>query len=137
MTLIKYASDIPIIEAEANWSRWIARCPACPSALQLVPGTLAFACWDCGARAEVRWPDADMIAGVERLLSMRPNVTTRNWLPGETLIDLMMENGKGGIFDDLPPELGTGSLFSVDGGRILRDQLPELEPRLILRELAS
>jgi hypothetical protein len=73
-----------------------------------------------------------MVAGVERLLSMRPNVATRNWEPGETLIDLMVENGKHGVFDpistaELPP--GT-SLLNVEEGRIVTDILPALPDRI-------
>jgi hypothetical protein len=79
-------------------------------------------------RAKVVWPDADMADGVERLLSMRPNVATRNWAPGETLIDLMMENAAHGIFDPLGriPHQPGSTLLQVEEGRIMHDQLPTL-----------
>lgn len=105
--------------AEANWGRWVVRCPRCPSALDGVPGDPAFRCWECGATAAVDWPPEATVAGVERLLLMRPDVTTRNWLPGETLIDLVVENAAHGIWDtDTPGEL------TVDDGRIRVDTLP-------------
>jgi len=81
--------------AEANWGRWIARCPRpwCTNALALEAGQLEFACLGlggCGATAEVVWPpDPQAIAA---LLAMRPVQGTQNWLPGETLEDLLAEN---------------------------------------------
>jgi hypothetical protein len=61
---------------------------------------------------------------------MRPNVTTRNWEPGETLIDLMVENGQHGVFDQLPAALPGNSLLYVEEGRIVNDALPMLPSRI-------
>jgi hypothetical protein len=121
------------VQAEANWSRWIVKCPVCPSALKLRPGTERFRCWDCDVEAEIIWPEEHMVAGIERLLAMRPNPINRNWLPGQTLIDLMWENGAHGVFDHLPPiDTPGGLLLSVSDGQIGADHLPRLPH---LREL--
>jgi len=120
-----------LVEAYANWGRWVARCgrKPCPRAVQLQRLTPHFECDFCGAVTEVLWPSLDMITGVERLLMMRPVPSTRNWLPGETLHDLMFENGAHGIFDNVP-ELEPGrTLFSVDDFGIRTDTLPALKPR--------
>jgi hypothetical protein len=71
-----------------------------------------------------------MTTGVERLLSMRPNVASRNWEPGETLIDLMVENGQHGVFNQLPAALPGNSLLHVEEGRIVTDALPMLPGRI-------
>lgn len=106
------------VYVEANWGRWTARCPRCPSALMVERFAPVFSCQECGARAEVLWPPEDMVWSIERLLLMRPDVTTQNWQPGETLTHLMWENGAHGIFTDVPGEL------IVDEGKIRMDSLP-------------
>lgn len=90
--------------AEANWGRWVARCPArgCYSAKQLNPGE-GFICDDCRHITDVVWPpDTDII---EHLLVLRPDVTTRNWLPGESVDILWMENLRHGVPLVMHPEL--------------------------------
>jgi len=111
--------------ARVNWSRWIVDCPICTSALALDPGTTLFECWDCGARAEVDWPDAELRAGIERLLMLRPDEQTRNWHPGESLHDLLAENLEHGALGlDGPAELVGGRLLQIDDERIVVDNLP-------------
>lgn len=89
---------------EANWSAWIARCPRphCTNAMTLDRGQVLFVCAgddSCGMTAPLIWPaDPDVI---EAILQMRPIARTRNWLPGETLEDLLAENAANGC---LPPE---------------------------------
>ena len=51
----------------------------------------------CGTVTEVIWPSEAMMAGVERILMMRPDPTKRNWWPGETLHDLIAENAEHGL----------------------------------------
>lgn len=82
------------VDAVANWGRWVAHCPICPSALAVQHGGLV-TCRECGTDYEVAFPA--FAVAVERLLLMRPDVTTRNWLPGETLHDLLAENVEHGI----------------------------------------
>jgi hypothetical protein len=88
---------------EANWGAWKARCirPDCTNAMQVDRGQAAVTCEGldgCGATADLAWPaDPDAI---EVLLLMRPVPRTRNWLPGESLDDLMVENAE---HDLIPP----------------------------------
>jgi hypothetical protein len=107
--------------ARANWGRWVVDCPRCPSALSLAPQSPVFQCADCGTRAEVEWPSQEMVYGIERLLLMRPDVTKQNWQPGETLIDLVAENGAHGILS-LPD--GYDAHLIVEPERIRVDTLP-------------
>lgn len=61
---------------------------------------------------------------------MRPNPVNRNWLPGETLHDLIWENGTHGIYDDLEQlslDVSPGDvLFGVTDTEIQTDRLPQL-----------
>lgn len=110
------------VQVRANWGRWIADCPRCPSAeAMLSRHQPLFVCADCGLRAEIEWPP--MTLDIERLLLMRPNVTNQNWEPGETLIDLMVENAEHGIFND------TDATLVVDAERIRVDTLPATHRR--------
>jgi len=113
-------SDVSYVEA--NWGRWVARCPRpwCTNALQVSLGAEVMTCaglGGCGAHVELVWP-ADPEA-ITLLLSMRPVERTRNWLPGETLADLMCENAAHGL---IPPEWE--QLADASGG-----SLPLLETR--------
>lgn len=109
--------------AEANWGRWIARCPSrhCQSALQLSRFQPVFRCWECGIAADVMWPS--FAEDVETLLMMRRDPTTRNWLPGEDLHDLLTENLERGV---LPlPELDGRSrpVLSIVDDHIVHNEL--------------
>lgn len=83
---------------------------------------------------EIIWPSEDMVYGVERILMMRPDPSTRSWFPGETLNDLMWENGEHGIFDNLEqlnlPVKPGDVVFGVEENRIRVDHLPVLKPRI-------
>lgn len=121
---------LPRIAAVANWGRWVLRCPACPNALAVEPGVELFTCPGCGTAAEIVWPPEEMVYGVERLLLMRPDESSRNWEPPETLVDLMMENGAHGIFDRVE------GLLTVDTVGIRRDSLPSTR-QPVLRAVAA
>jgi hypothetical protein len=124
--------------AEANWGRWISRCPApwCTNAVGLDRGQARFECIgldSCGAVADLVWP-ADPQA-IEAVLSLRPVPRTRNWLPGESVTELVAENVAHGV---LPPEwlaLERGQLEIVTTaddrvvGGILLEQLVAADPR--------
>jgi hypothetical protein len=120
-----------IAYAEANWGRWIARCPArgCYSARQLNPGE-GFICDDCGHIADVVWPPDTAL--IEHLLILRPDVTTRNWLPGETTDDLWLENIRHGVPLVAHPELGASAsrLVLDTSGGVVRMRLLD-EPLVI------
>lgn len=111
--------------AEANWGRWIVRCPArgCYSARQLNPGE-NFRCDDCGHGADVVWPPDTAL--IEHLLILRPDVTTRNWLPGETANDLWLENLRHEVPLVRSPELGASA------SRLVLDASPDGQVRMRL-----
>jgi hypothetical protein len=109
------------VQPYANWGRWVIDCPRCPNAEDTTPDSTGFLCTECGARADIEWPSGEMVYGIERLLLMRPDRTKQNWYPGETLADLMWENGQHGIFD-IPDELEPTLI--VDPERIRVDTLP-------------
>lgn len=127
-------TGVYVVEAHASWSAWAARCGRCPWGGRMQLFTPSFDCPFCGAVNEVIWPSEAMVVGVERLLMMRPDPSTRNWFPGETLVDLTYENGAHGIFDNLA-ERGISAtpgemLLAVDEDRIRVDQLPMIKPRI-------
>lgn len=100
------------VYVEANWGRWVARCPRqwCTNAMQVEPGDSAFICLGaggCGWTAALVWPPDP--PAIELLLMMRPVPRTRNWMPGESLEDLIAENARHGV---LAPALAglTGSV---------------------------
>lgn len=104
------------VQARHNWNDWKAECPACPSAMTIPVGTTTVTCWDCGAViGPIVWPNDP--AGIEAILSYRPDPNTRNWDPGQTLEELLLENAEAG---DVPPEWraldsGTVVIDIVDG----------------------
>ena len=127
---------IPRAAARVNWSRWLVDCPEVSThAMQMTYGEPLFTCGTCGAQAEVVWPPEEMAYGIERLLLMRPDEANRNWHPGETLVDLMMENGAHGIFDRIGLNPGESGLTVTDGS-IRRDVLPVTHQRT-LRAVAA
>lgn len=123
-------AGVPQVAARANWGRWVVPCPVCPNALTMPPGVPLFSCQSCGTDAEIVWPPEEMVHGIERLLLMRPDESTRNWHPGETLVDLMVENGAHGIFDHAAGQL------TVTDSAIRRDSLP-LTSLPVLRAVAA
>lgn len=123
--------------AEANWGRWIARCPAglCTNAVQVHRWQQRFECAGtgaCGWTAPMVWP-ADPEA-IEVLLAVRPDPKTRNWLPGETLQHLLFENAQ---HDVLPSHLLTesGSLLDTLGERMIGGRLVQALPDYRRREI--
>lgn len=117
--------------------RWVARCPRvpCMNAEQFgrchdgnmggLEGEV-FRCRDeyggCGLTCPADWPPN--VADVERLVLPRPVPATRNWLPGESLFDLMAENLEHGL---IPPEALKGGetrqMLSIADDKIEADSL--------------
>lgn len=122
-----------VAEAHASWGMWAARCGYCPGAERLQRFQPYIECLDCGTVTEVIWPTEEMVRGVERLLMMRPAPANRNWFPGETLHDLMLENAEHGVMDpdflgiDPPPGQ---AMFIVDDSGIRFDNLPAVKHRV-------
>lgn len=118
--------------AEANWGRWLAKCPRpyCANAMGLEMRQDVFVCegFDgCGFAADVIWPPDPQ--AIEAILGMRPVTRTQNWLPGEALEDLLAENAAHGCLPsallDAPGErpilLRTAGQVAVGG--LLHQQL--------------
>lgn len=101
---------------QLNWGRWVAACPRpfctnaeqfgrCPDGTVGGLGSDRFECrvayGGCGLRCGVEWPPN--IADIEALVMPRTVPATRNWLPGETVHDLLRENLTHGLVpnDDL------------------------------------
>lgn len=101
------------VQARHNWNRWVADCMTCRSALTVPPGTEFAGCWDCGGTiGPICWPNDP--AGIEAILSYRPDPNTRSWEPGETLEDLLAENFTHGC---VPPEWD--ELCAASGGQLV------------------
>lgn len=92
--------------AEVNHGRWIVRCPVCPSAALASERTKLFLCPECGSPENGnRWYAVifpPFKRAIENVLLRRPmrnpnHAPTRNWLPGETVADLVAENTLQGI----------------------------------------
>lgn len=97
--------------AEANWGRWVSRCATayCRNAWYVGWGETWWRCDHCGGVNDVVWPPDP--AAIEWVLGQRPDPVTRNWQPGETVEDLLVENAVHGL---LPP--GARSLPPVPEG---------------------
>lgn len=123
--------------AEANWGRWIARCPSgmCTNAMQLRMWEQGFECdgpGSCGWTSPVIWP-ADP-EGIAVLLAMRPDSRARNWVPGETLRDLLEENA---VHNVLPPNLldESGCILETRNERVTAGRVMHALPEYRRREI--
>lgn len=114
--------------AYANWGGWVANCPRpwCTNAMQVDRGQDEFVCAGadgCGMQAVLIWPaDPDAI---EAILQLRPVRRTRNWVPGETLNQLMAENAEHGCI----PAEWTALAEAEPGGSL--DVLVVLDERVV------
>lgn len=83
-------------------------------------GLESFVCLQsCHRTYPAQWPAVEMREGIEALLGLRPDPANRNWLPNETLSDLLLENAEHGITPPSLPENG-GIVLMVEGNRITR-----------------
>ena len=89
------------VPAQVNDSRWLVQCPNCNGAQVVSKADPRFFCVDClnpqvgGAWLRVTWPTDP--AGIEQALLVRPVPTTRAWVPGETVGDLVAQNAANGV----------------------------------------
>lgn len=125
MTLL---SPLPaaVAFAEIYWGRWVVRCPNphCDNALMLPFGHPVYECagpYSCTTRADVVWPPNP--GDIVRILAMRPAPRNWNWVPGETLHDLLEENLRHGILPARPDQIADGVVFEITGDSITRDPL--------------
>ena len=109
------------VRAEINHGRWIARC-LCGGAEDVAPAEPVFYCLSCGNADNdgrvmtIEFP-ADR-AAIEEALLKRPEMETRNWLPGESVDDLITENRKHGLDEQVSPGSGS-SAFGFEQPKIL------------------
>jgi hypothetical protein len=130
---VDWVSGDLIAEVFAAQGYWVARCPRphCWGAEHHGPrrggagmelGGLFDAgmeCKECHGRFAVTWPTDR--AEIERILMDRPDPATRNWLPGETLQELVIENLAHGI---IPPVI-TGQRFA-EGGALTGSEMTSI-----------
>ncbi len=89
------------VEARINHGRWLVDCDSCKSAESVWLSNPVFMCQSCWNKASGgRWrrvvlPEAR--ADIESALIERPDLTTRNWFPGETVDSIKRENEDHGI----------------------------------------
>src|SRR4051812_32758000 len=100
MAVILLATEY-VVSPFLSWGMWVAKCPReCGNAEKRgkcddgsVGGLESdrFICRQshggCGFRCGVDWPSN--IANIEALVMARPRVSARNWLPGESVHDLL------------------------------------------------
>ena len=90
------------MDAYINHGRWVAECGNCETAVVVDDGDLFFWCPRCGS-GDVWTPIAlpsdrsDIEAQLLRRNGWRGTGKTRNWVPGETVADLIAENRAHGI----------------------------------------
>lgn len=83
-----------------NQGRWIVCCPDCNGAQLASQADPRFLCNECGNIANgsawrpLIWPSNR--AAIEAALDRRL-IQNQNWVPGETIADLLAENANGGI----------------------------------------
>lgn len=94
-------ADAPVIHAEVNQGRWIARCPFCAGAELVDLEEPLFYCLSCyNATAGHRWLRVRLPrerTAIEVALEKRPLMAIRNWHPSETVTALRAENVEHGI----------------------------------------
>lgn len=89
--------------AYLNYGRWVVDCPhfGCHGAMKVIVGTTRIECncqddlvcehGDvCSRPIEPLFPDDS--ARIMEIVAQRPRRANRNWLPGETAVDLVAEN---------------------------------------------
>lgn len=125
--------------AYANWGRWVVDCPQpfCDNAMKVDCWQERFECLgpdSCGYSSPITWP-ADPEA-IEILLAMRPAKKTRNWLPSETLKDLVEENA---VHDVLPPAWleESGCILETRGERVTAGRMLTALPEYRRREIGA
>lgn len=110
MTALIHMSARATIRARIELGHWLAECgtPYCRNALHLEYGA-GFLCGECGVAYDVLWPTPEIARRIIALLSYRPDWVNRNWLPHESVMDLLAENMLHGIEHATTPELGAAA----------------------------
>lgn len=86
------------VYAYVNVGRWVADCPFCKGGIACWSEMPDGACYDCGRIHTIVFPDAEVMAQGEEILSFRPGDHDKNWFPQvETVDDLKAENAARGV----------------------------------------
>lgn len=104
------------VQARVNHGRWVGSCCCCSFTDLVAITDPRFICRAprCqgggvngadGAAQRLVLPPPVQIMQIEALLELRPRLELRNWLPGETPVDLLVQNIALG-FDSSPTKLG-------------------------------
>ena len=98
------ALGVPPAVAQVNAGRWVAMCPTGDGGAEYVDLARAtFFCCECrnastgGVPIPLVMPDESMRTLIEGALLARPDAKTRNWLPVESVADLMSQNAAHGV----------------------------------------
>lgn len=93
------------VEAFVNHGRWMWKCRTCPDAQVASHEDRRAFCTSCFNQGsgwhEVIWPDDETLVRIDRLLGRRP-LHNRNWIPGETIDNLQIDNVTIGVDPNLP-----------------------------------
>jgi hypothetical protein len=121
------------IRARIELGHWLAECGPpvsfCRVGWQMEYGTPGFVCPGCGVAREVVWPSPADARRIVELLRYRPDWVNRNWLPHESVMDLLAENVLHHIEHATTPELGAAaSTLWLDGNA----QLHVLDEPLVI-----
>ncbi len=82
------------ILAYLNHGRWVVDCPDPDCGGAAIAGDL-FVCENCKRIAPIEWPKRKSL--IDEITAVRPVPGTRNWTPGEPVIDLLKENKAHGL----------------------------------------
>lgn len=86
----QHEEPAPLV-ARVDYGRWIGDCHNCRAGVALHPRWTIGLCFGCGARyASVIFPEN--ITEIEAALLARPRQENRNWVPGESVDDLLRDN---------------------------------------------
>lgn len=93
----------PPLVAWVAVASWVWLCDTCNEQFACNAFDPVMFCPNClnaahGGRARrLIFPPKQAMAEIEQVLAMRPNPANRNWLPTETVLDLILENEAHGI----------------------------------------
>jgi len=79
------------VPSRIEHGRWVATCINCRTSAYVQPEWCLSCCSECGCQMR-RVDIPTNYQQIERVLLERPNRENQNWLPGETLDDLLREN---------------------------------------------
>lgn len=97
--------DFDMVSAYVNHGRWLVDCPGCNTGWCVRPETPSllldargrgFTECKCGRGVVVQFPNE--MPAIDEVLGLREQPVHRNWRPGETVIDLRIENAAHGVF---------------------------------------